>query len=117
VRLVAADLWRQYHDAFGLGCSGQRLSVLLPRIEDGVIAGFDTASATELIPAKWRKKLPQPEAARIGLRSLMMSWRRQALRKARQCAPCGIWLGAARSPVTRLSAYAMLTFRRALRML
>ena len=64
VRLVAADLWREYHDAFGLGHKGQKLSVLVPRIEDGAIVGFDTAGATDLIPARWRKKTAQAAARR-----------------------------------------------------
>ncbi len=62
VRLVSADLWRQFHDAFALGRKGERLSLLLPKVEDGAIVGFDSASAAELIPARWRKKMPQSAA-------------------------------------------------------
>ena len=64
LRLVAADLWRQYHDAFVLGRGRRKLSVLVPRLEDREIVGFDTVGAAELIPARWRKKQSQGEARR-----------------------------------------------------
>ncbi|KKK68985.1 hypothetical protein LCGC14_2938570, partial [marine sediment metagenome] len=41
IRLVAADLWRQYHDAFARGKGPRRLTVLRPRLADGQFAGFD----------------------------------------------------------------------------
>ena len=64
VRLVAADLWREYHDAFALGRKGEKLSVLIPKIEDGEIVGFDSAPATKVIPAKWRKEQAPRDARR-----------------------------------------------------
>ncbi len=62
VRLVAADLWRQYHDAFAPGGKRRRLSVLMPRIEDGAIVDFEVASARTSIPARWRRKHDRAEA-------------------------------------------------------
>jgi len=63
VRLVSADRWREYHDAYAHARSGRKHSVLLPRIEEGVIGGFEVAPAVEVIPAKWRRRRGR-EAAR-----------------------------------------------------
>jgi len=62
IRLVVPDLWRQYHDAFNPGHRGQKLSVLVPHLQDGAIGDFEVKSAAELIPARWRKKMSRTEA-------------------------------------------------------
>jgi hypothetical protein len=59
-RLVAADLWRQYHDAFAFGHS--RVPPLIPQLENEVITGFEEGTATKLIAARWRR--PHQEARR-----------------------------------------------------
>jgi ATP-dependent Lhr-like helicase len=59
-RLVAADLWRQYHDAFALG--HDRVPPLIPQLEDDAITGFEEGAATKLIPARWRRPQPAAEA-------------------------------------------------------
>ena len=64
VRLVAADLWREYHDAFGLGRGSRSAAVLVPKIRKGEITGLDSVSATKWIPARWRKNAGQGEARR-----------------------------------------------------
>jgi ATP-dependent Lhr-like helicase len=63
VRLVTADRWREYHDAFARGGAARKLTVLLPRLEGGAIAGFDPAPASQVIPARWRRR-DAPEGAR-----------------------------------------------------
>ena len=62
VRLVSADLWREYHEAFTPTRRGQKLQVILPRLENGEFAGFDAAPADKHIPARWRRKVPVDEA-------------------------------------------------------
>ena len=62
VRLVAADLWRQYRDAFVPTRKRGKLEVLIPQIRKGEIVGFEAESAAKSIPARWRKKTPQAEA-------------------------------------------------------
>ncbi|MHC4715722.1 MAG: DEAD/DEAH box helicase, partial [Planctomycetota bacterium] len=64
VRLVAADLWRQYHDAHARGSSARRLTVLTPRIEDREFAEFTPTPAGEVIPARWRGKTDRRQARR-----------------------------------------------------
>jgi ATP-dependent Lhr-like helicase len=67
VRLVTADRWREYHDAFARGGRTAKLSVLEPQLEEGRIAGFGSAPAAEVIPAKWRKRRPREIARRAVL--------------------------------------------------
>jgi ATP-dependent helicase Lhr and Lhr-like helicase len=65
VRLVAADLWREYHDAYGLGRRGGRLSLLRPRVEDGRLT-FEPIAASKAIPSRLRRPIG-PEAARAAV--------------------------------------------------
>jgi ATP-dependent helicase Lhr and Lhr-like helicase len=58
IRLVSADLWRQYRDAFYPPTA--RVPVLLPHIEESAIT-FASGSATKTIPAPWRKKTDPQE--------------------------------------------------------
>lgn len=62
VRLVAADYWRQYHDAFQPPNKRTKLQVLQPKIKGNQITGFTKSAAVDLIPAKWRRKQPQDGA-------------------------------------------------------
>jgi len=64
-RLVATEMWRQYHDAFQPGQRGRALSVQLPQIRKGSIAGFEALPAAEVIPDKWRKKQDRDSARRM----------------------------------------------------
>ena len=61
-RLVAADQWRTYHDAFAVSGKRERLSVLIPITGDDAITGFEPASASKTIPTRWRRRVPQAEA-------------------------------------------------------
>ncbi|MDP6504579.1 MAG: crosslink repair DNA glycosylase YcaQ family protein, partial [Planctomycetota bacterium] len=62
IRLVSADLWREYHEAFTPTRRGKKLQVILPRLENGEFAGFDAAPADKHIPARWRRKVSVDEA-------------------------------------------------------
>jgi len=62
VRLVPADLWRQYYDAFERQRPGRRPSVLIPTLQDGEIVGLDMLAATNVIPPAYRKKATRDEA-------------------------------------------------------
>ena len=61
-RLVAADRWREYHDATARGRSSRRLEVQVPRIRDGRLVDFEKIPASRAIPARWRRK-QDPAAA------------------------------------------------------
>jgi len=61
-RLVPADLWREYYDAFRLGEGASRPSVLLPQLDGGIITGFAKQPATKVIPARWRQPVDRDEA-------------------------------------------------------
>jgi len=60
-RLVPADLWREYHDAFRSGKDNLRLSVLLPQLET-TITGFAEQPVTKVIPPRWRQPIDRDEA-------------------------------------------------------
>lgn len=61
IRLVSADIWQEYHDAFGNPAA--RPTVLVPRVDDGALEGFSEVDTDEVIPAAART--PQSrEAAR-----------------------------------------------------
>ena len=61
IRLVTADRWREYHDAF-TGAGRRKLTVLLPQFTDDGIGSFQLAPAAEVIPARWRRKQAQARA-------------------------------------------------------
>lgn len=65
IRLLSADQWRQYYDAFHHAGRDERITVLLPRIEGGTIAGFAMAEADKLIPARWRERMTQEDARAV----------------------------------------------------
>jgi ATP-dependent Lhr-like helicase len=55
-RLVPSDLWRLYHDAYqDHGRRSSPLTVHVPVIEEGEVAGFEAAPASERIPRRWLK--------------------------------------------------------------
>lgn len=62
-RLVAADLWAEYRDAFSTPTDRRSLQLLLPRFHGGKITTFDETRA-DVIPARWRRKTDRNEARR-----------------------------------------------------
>ncbi|MHB0877491.1 MAG: DEAD/DEAH box helicase, partial [Anaerolineae bacterium] len=63
VRLVAADLWQQYRDAY-LPAGEAADVVQVPLLRDGTIAGFETVEAAAAIPARFRRPGDVREARR-----------------------------------------------------
>ena len=62
VRLVAAELWREHHDAYVPHKRGQRLYVLKPRVAAGGTLAFERVPAAALIPPRFRKPVSVPKA-------------------------------------------------------
>jgi len=60
VRLIPADFWQQYYDAFATP-GGERPELLLPDVDENAF-NFEPAKVTATIPAVFRKSIPQFEA-------------------------------------------------------
>ena len=73
VRLVAADLWREHHDAYVPHKRGQRLHVLRPRLEAGPQWTFERVSAASVIPPQLRLPGPAREARQSVLARFLRS--------------------------------------------